>query len=141
MTQELQERVGGGTFLTRALVADDMLTRDELTDEQRLFGQTAAEFMRNEVVPNESRLYAHDWVLTRQLLKEPARIRQTGQRIGQRFFLRLLEHHCVVNDGRRLLTHTFEQSCMSLGVEARFGVINRECSYQPVAVEERAYEC
>jgi alkylation response protein AidB-like acyl-CoA dehydrogenase len=64
--------VGGGTFLTRALVADDMLTRDELTDEQRLFGQTAAEFMKNEVVPNESRLYAHDWVLTRQLLKKAA---------------------------------------------------------------------
>ena len=72
MTQQLQECVGGGTFLTRALVADDMLTRDELTDEQRLFGQTAAEFMKNEVVPNESRLYAHDWVLTRQLLKKAA---------------------------------------------------------------------
>ena len=71
MTQ-VQDRVGGGTFLTRALVADDMLTRDELTDEQRLFGQTAAEFMKNEVVPNESRLYAHDWVLTRQLLKKAA---------------------------------------------------------------------
>ena len=69
---QVQERVGGGTFLTRALVADDMLTRDELTDEQRLFGQTAAEFMKNEVVPNEARLYAHDWVLTRQLLKKAA---------------------------------------------------------------------
>ena len=69
---QVQERVGGGTFLTRALVADDMLTRDDLTDEQRLFGQTAAEFMKNEVVPNESRLYAHDWVLTRQLLKKAA---------------------------------------------------------------------
>jgi alkylation response protein AidB-like acyl-CoA dehydrogenase len=69
---QVQERVGGGTFLTRALVADDMLTRDELTDEQRLFGQTAAEFMNNEVVPNEARLYAHDWVLTRLLLKKAA---------------------------------------------------------------------
>jgi alkylation response protein AidB-like acyl-CoA dehydrogenase len=69
---QVQERVGGGTFLTRALVADDMLTRDELTDEQRLFGQTAAEFMKNEVVPNEARLYAHDWVLTRLLLKKAA---------------------------------------------------------------------
>ena len=28
-----------------------MFTREDLTDEQRLFGQTAAEFMRNEVLP------------------------------------------------------------------------------------------
>ena len=68
----VQDRVGGGTFLTRALVAEEMFTRDELTDEQRLFGQTAAEFMKNEVLPNEARLYAHDWVLTRELLKKAA---------------------------------------------------------------------
>ena len=68
----VQDRVGGGTFLTRALVADEMFTRDELTDEQRLFGQTAAEFMKNEVLPNEARLYAHDWPLTRELLKKAA---------------------------------------------------------------------
>ncbi len=58
----------------RALVADDMLTRDDLTDEQRLFGQTAAEFMKNEVIPNEARLYAHDWALTRQLLRKAAEL-------------------------------------------------------------------
>jgi alkylation response protein AidB-like acyl-CoA dehydrogenase len=68
----VQDRVGGGTFLTRALVADEMFTRDQLTDEQRLFGQTAAEFMKNEVLPNEARLYAHDWALTRELLKKAA---------------------------------------------------------------------
>ena len=68
----VQDRVGGGTFLTRALVADEMFTRDELTDEQRLFGQTAAEFMKNEVLPHEARLYAHDWPLTRELLKKAA---------------------------------------------------------------------
>ena len=28
--------------------------REDLTDEQRLFGQTAAEFMRNEVLPQRS---------------------------------------------------------------------------------------
>src|SRR5688500_9452136 len=56
----VQEVAGSGTFLTRAIVAADMLTRDDLTDEQKLFGQTALEFMRNEVFPNEAKLYAHD---------------------------------------------------------------------------------
>src|SRR5690349_22123709 len=55
-------------FLTADARAEDVFTREELSDEQRLFGQTAAEFMRNEVLPVEARLYAHDWALTRQLL-------------------------------------------------------------------------
>jgi alkylation response protein AidB-like acyl-CoA dehydrogenase len=45
-----------------------------LTDEQRLFGQTAAEFMRNEVLPHEQRLYAHDWKKTRELLAKAAEL-------------------------------------------------------------------
>jgi alkylation response protein AidB-like acyl-CoA dehydrogenase len=44
--------------------------REDLTEEQRLFGQTAAEFMQKEVLPVVQRLYEHDWTLTRQLLKK-----------------------------------------------------------------------
>ena len=43
-----------------------------LTDEQRLFGRTADQFMRNEVLPEEASLYAHDWAKTRELLKKAA---------------------------------------------------------------------
>ncbi len=52
--------------------ADDVFIREDLSDEQRLFGQTAAEFMRNEVLPREQPLYAHDWTLTRELLRKAA---------------------------------------------------------------------
>ena len=69
---QVQEILGGGTFLTRALNSNDLFTREDLTDEQRLFGQTALEFMRNEVLPNEASLYAHDWTKTRELLKKAA---------------------------------------------------------------------
>jgi alkylation response protein AidB-like acyl-CoA dehydrogenase len=62
----------GGTFLIRSLDPDLLFTRDDLTDEQRLFGQTAAEFMRKEVLPHEAKLYAHDWIKTRELLKKAA---------------------------------------------------------------------
>jgi alkylation response protein AidB-like acyl-CoA dehydrogenase len=71
---QVQEILGGGTFLTRSLDPDDLFTREDLTDEQRLFGQTAAEFMRNEVLPNEASLYAHDWTKTRELLKKAAEL-------------------------------------------------------------------
>ena len=69
---QVQDTISGGRFLTRSVAADDVFTREDLTDEQRLFGQTAAEFMRKEVVPVERRLYEHDWALTRQLLRKAA---------------------------------------------------------------------
>src|SRR5262245_14586680 len=69
MAQTQQTRTGG-QFLTTDIEPADIFTREDLTDEQRLFGQAAAEFMRGEVVPREAQLYAHDWELTRQLLRK-----------------------------------------------------------------------
>jgi alkylation response protein AidB-like acyl-CoA dehydrogenase len=72
MTTHVHDAIGGGRFLVQSVRIDDVFTREELTEEQRLFGQTAAEFMRHEVVPREAALYAHDWALTRQLLRKAA---------------------------------------------------------------------
>jgi len=69
---QVHDVLGAGTFLSRSLAPEELFTREDLTDEQRLFGQTAAEFMRQEVLPNEAKLYAHDWAFTRQLLKKAA---------------------------------------------------------------------
>jgi alkylation response protein AidB-like acyl-CoA dehydrogenase len=57
-------------FLTSNVGAGDVFTRDDLTAEQKLFGQTAADFMRREVLPSANRLYAQDWVYTRELLRK-----------------------------------------------------------------------
>jgi alkylation response protein AidB-like acyl-CoA dehydrogenase len=59
-------------FLTSSIDPKNVFTREDLTDEQRLFGRTAAEFMRNEVLPNEARLFAHDWDFVRALLRKAA---------------------------------------------------------------------
>src|SRR5688572_8176749 len=67
-----QSDVTGGQFLATTIGPNDIYTREDLTEEQRMFGQTAAEFMRNEVLPHAERLYAHDWQLTRALLKKAA---------------------------------------------------------------------
>src|SRR5881397_3204780 len=71
MTQT-QAPVRGGQFLASAARPDEVFIREDLTDEQRLFGQTAAEFMQKEVLPVVQRLYEHDWTLTRRLLKRAA---------------------------------------------------------------------
>jgi alkylation response protein AidB-like acyl-CoA dehydrogenase len=60
----------GGQFLAAPVNAADVFVREELTEEQRLFGRTAAEFMQKEVAPVVDRLYKHDWELTRQLLRK-----------------------------------------------------------------------
>jgi len=59
-----------GRFLTSNVGPEDVFTREELTPEQRLFGQAAADFMRREVTPVAARLYARDWPLTRELLRK-----------------------------------------------------------------------
>src|SRR5262245_33300648 len=69
MAQTQQTRTGG-QFLTTDIEPRDIFTREDLTDEQRLFGQAAGEFMRRDVVPREARLYEHDWELTRALLRQ-----------------------------------------------------------------------
>ncbi len=71
---QVQDAIGPGRFLTRSIAPEDVFTRDDLTEEQRMFGQTAAEFMRQEVQPREAELYAHDWALTRVLLRKAAEL-------------------------------------------------------------------
>src|SRR5258708_34850643 len=65
-----QAPVAGGQFLTTAINPTDVYVREDLTEEQGLFGRTAAEFMQKEVLPVVERLYKHDWELTRQLMKK-----------------------------------------------------------------------
>jgi alkylation response protein AidB-like acyl-CoA dehydrogenase len=60
----------GGQFLTSTAGAGEVFVREDLSDEQRLFGQTASEFMNKEVLPVVEKLYHHDWALTRELLKK-----------------------------------------------------------------------
>jgi alkylation response protein AidB-like acyl-CoA dehydrogenase len=63
---------GNGRFLVSDIPADASFTREDLSDEQLLFGRVAEEFMRTEVLPREADLYAHDWAVTRALLRKAA---------------------------------------------------------------------
>src|SRR6516162_4383309 len=64
----------GGRFVVDPLAPEEIFTREDLTEEQRLFGQTAAEFIQKEVLPVVKQLYAHDWALTRRLLKKASEL-------------------------------------------------------------------
>ena len=58
----------GGSWLIDEAPADAVLTREHLTDEQQMIGQTATEFIDKAVEPEIDRLEAKDWSLARQLI-------------------------------------------------------------------------
>jgi butyryl-CoA dehydrogenase len=65
-------RAGNGRFLVAEVAADEVFTREDLSEEQLLFGRAAEEFMRAEVLPRAADLYAKDWGLTRELIRKAA---------------------------------------------------------------------
>jgi alkylation response protein AidB-like acyl-CoA dehydrogenase len=60
--------IKGGGFLFEERRADEVFTREDISEEQRMFAGVAEEFMRKEVLPREAEIYAKDWDLTRRLL-------------------------------------------------------------------------
>ena len=61
-----------------------------------------------------------------------------GQRIGQRIFLRLLEHDRVVDDRGGLLGDAVEQAAVIVGVDRRLGVVDRDRADEALVEQQRA---
>ena len=68
----------GGSFLIDSCAPEDVFTPADLTDDQKLIGQTAEEFVRNEVVPAIPDLEQHKPGLMAQLLKKAGEIGLLG---------------------------------------------------------------
>ncbi len=68
----------GGGFLVEARRPEDILTPAEFTDDQKLIGQTAEEFVTNEVLPVIEELEQHKHGLMAGLLKKAAEIGLLG---------------------------------------------------------------
>ena len=68
----------GGSFSLESCTPEDVFTPADLTDDQKLIGQTAEEFVRNEVVPVIPDLELHKPGLLPQLLKKAGDIGLLG---------------------------------------------------------------
>jgi alkylation response protein AidB-like acyl-CoA dehydrogenase len=64
--------VRGGSWLIEDAQPDSVLTRERLSEEQRLIGRTAEAFIDNDVLPKLEQLEAKDWALARALVKNAA---------------------------------------------------------------------
>jgi len=59
----------GGAWLLESSDPETVFTPERLTEEHRLIGQTADEFVEKEVLPQLDRLEQKDWALARRLVK------------------------------------------------------------------------
>jgi alkylation response protein AidB-like acyl-CoA dehydrogenase len=68
----------GGEWLIQPAAADSVFTPERLTEEHRLIGRTAQEFVDNEVLPKLDRLETKDWALAREMVKAGAALGLLG---------------------------------------------------------------
>jgi len=68
----------GGEFLLQPAEPDAVFTPEKLTEEHRLIGRTAQEFVENEVLPKLDALEQKDWNLARELVKKGAELGLLG---------------------------------------------------------------
>jgi alkylation response protein AidB-like acyl-CoA dehydrogenase len=60
--------IKGGSFLFENRKPDEVFTREEISEEQRMFARVAEDFMRKEVLTHAEKIYSKDWAFTRELL-------------------------------------------------------------------------
>jgi alkylation response protein AidB-like acyl-CoA dehydrogenase len=75
----------GGSFLITSTSPEEVFTPADITDDQRLIGQTAEEFVQKEVLPNVPELEAHKEGLMAQMLKKAGEIGLLGGAIPEEY--------------------------------------------------------
>ncbi len=68
----------GGEWLIQPSEADSVFTPEQLTEEHKLIGRTAQEFVTNEILPKLDQLETKDWALARELVKVGASLGLLG---------------------------------------------------------------
>src|SRR6266536_4690862 len=62
--------IKGGSFLFEDRKANEIFTREDISEEQQMFARVTEEFMMKEILPRAEQIYAKDWPLTRELLRK-----------------------------------------------------------------------
>src|ERR1700680_107712 len=75
----------GGSFLVESCTPEDVFSPAELTDDQKLIGQTAEDVVRNEVVPVIPDLEQHKPGLMAELLKKAGEIGLLGGGVPEEY--------------------------------------------------------
>jgi alkylation response protein AidB-like acyl-CoA dehydrogenase len=77
--------VRGGSWLIEEPMGGAIMTRETLTDEHRLIGRTADEFVTTEVLPGIERLEQKDWTLARHLVRRAGELGLLGTDVAEAY--------------------------------------------------------
>lgn len=80
-----EQTVKGGAWLIDSTDPAGVMTPEKITDEHRMIGQTAAEFIDNEVMPATEQLEKKDWALARELIKKCGGLGLLGTNIPEQY--------------------------------------------------------
>ena len=75
----------GGSFLIEESGTADIFTPEDLSDEQKMIGDTTREFVDTEVHPNLPAMEQHAWEVARDLLKKAGELGLLGATIPEEY--------------------------------------------------------
>jgi len=84
-TATSEQTVKGGAWLIDSTDPSSVMTPEKITDEHRMIGRTAAEFIAGEVMPATERLEKKDWTLARELLAKCGALGLLGTNIPEEY--------------------------------------------------------
>ncbi len=82
---ETKDFVKGGEFLVREFSPSEVFIPEEFTEEQKMIGQTAEDFMEKEVMPYDEKIEKKDYELLKNLLRKAAELGFTGAEIPEKY--------------------------------------------------------
>lgn len=80
-----KDYIKGGAFLIENRTAGEIFTPEDLTEEQRMIGETTRDFVDNEVAPNLEAMEHHDWELARGLIAKAGELGLLGANIPEEY--------------------------------------------------------
>jgi len=78
-----KEFIKGGAFLIENV--SDLCTPEDLTEEQRMIGETTRSFVDNEVIPQIPEMEKHNWQVARDLLRKAGELGLLGATIPEEY--------------------------------------------------------
>ncbi len=84
-TTEIKSVLKGGEFLVKETSSQNVFIKDEISEEQKMFAQTAADFVANRIVPNDKKIEKQEPGLTQQLMLESGELGLLGASVPEEF--------------------------------------------------------
>lgn len=85
MANETKKLIKGGAFLIEDILAEQMFTPEDYTDEQKMIAKTSEDFVINEVMPEVEHLENHEFDRSVKLLKQAGELGLLGADVPEEY--------------------------------------------------------